>query len=74
MIYEIIKPIIYQAICFIQRYSNWFGNKFLVEYIENMLIIHNNIIGIRILYSILNLDMFLILSHPNYLYFTTYRY
>jgi len=64
----------YHIICFIQRYSYWLDNKFLVEYIEIILIMHNNIIGIRILYSILNLDMFLILSHPNYLYFTTYRY
>lgn len=40
-------------------------NKFLVEYIDIILIIKNKIIGIKILDSTLNFDIFLILSHPN---------
>jgi hypothetical protein len=74
MIYDIIKPIMYQASCFIHKYSNSLDNNDLVEYIDIILIMHSNIIGIRILYSILNLLMFLIISLPNYIYFTTYIY
>ena len=64
----------YHNICFIHKNSNSLDNNDFVEYIDIMLMIHNNIIGIRILDSILNLDMFLIISLPNYFYFTTYRY
>ena len=64
--YEMVNPIIYQNICFIQRFENSLDNNVFVEYIEITLIIHNNIIGIKILYSILNLLMFLIRSLPNY--------
>lgn len=64
--YEMVNPIIYQNICFIQRFENSLDNNVFVEYIEIILIIHNNIMGIKILYSILNLLMFLIRSLPNY--------
>ena len=45
---------------------SWYSldNNSLVEYIDTILIIKNNIIGINILDSTLYLDIFLILSHP----------
>lgn len=59
------NPITYHIICFNQRFWNSIPNRFLVEYIDIILIIKNNIIGIKILDSTLNFDIFLIVSHPN---------
>ena len=56
----------YHIICFIHKFSYSIDNRSFVEYMDTTLIIKNNIIGIKILDSTLNLDMFLILSHPNY--------
>ena len=55
---------IYHIICFIHRFWYSIDSNSFVEYIEIMLIMKNNIIGIKILDSTLNFDIFLILSHP----------
>ena len=60
--YAIASPSEYQRICFNHKLEKSLGSNFLVEYIEITLIIKNNIIGIRIDFSILNLDMFFMLS------------
>ena len=57
-------PILYHTVCLIHRFWSSIGNNSLVEYIDIILIIKNNIMGIKILDSTLNFDMFLILSHP----------
>jgi hypothetical protein len=62
--YARIIPIPYQIVCFIQRFCSSIPSNSLVEYIEIILIIKNKIIGIKILDSTLNFDMFLMLSHP----------
>ena len=67
--YAKIMPITYHIICFNHKFWYSIDNKSLVEYIDIILIIKNNMIGIKILYSTLNFDMFLILSHPYVLIF-----
>ena len=57
-------PRLYHTICLIHRFWYSIDNRSFVEYIEIILIIKNNIIGIMILDSTLNLEIFLILSHP----------
>ena len=54
----------YHNICLIHKFPSSIDNNSLVEYIDIILIIKNNIIGIRMLDSTLNLEMFLILSRP----------
>ena len=71
MVNEIPNPIKYHTICLIHRFCNSCPSKFLVENIDITLIIKKIIIGMIILFSILNLDMFLIISPRLYSYFTT---
>ena len=62
-------PILYHTVCLIHRFWYSIDNSSLVEYIDIILIIKNNMIGIIILDSTLNLDIFLILSRPYVIYF-----
>lgn len=57
-----VIPIKYHNICFNHKLLKSAGSNLLVEYIDITLIIKNNIIGISTVFSILNLDIFLILS------------